>query len=157
MPRSSTEVASPTHAAVRKVLIDRYRHRSVTDTKYQLGSVYSQIYPQGPVAWRVSLHVDDRGGDGEYAAQVTVECRRTDGEVRIFAEARRCPATKHWLTPTEAHLDLAGKAALTIASRLSETPGYAAPDPQFRPASPLRARRPAPIADPGPILELFGV
>ena len=155
MPRSSTEVASPTHAAVRAVLIDRYQHRAVTGTKYHLGPVYSQIYPQGPVAWRVSLHVDDRGGDGEYAAQVTVECRRTDGEVRIFAESRRSPATGHRLTPTEAHLDLAAKAALKIASRLEETEGYAAPDPRFRPASQPRSR--VVPADPGPILDLFGV
>lgn len=155
MPRSSrTEFASPAHAAAHAALVANFEHRSVTGTDYHLGPVYSQVYPSGPVSWRVSLHTDDRAGQGKYAAQLTVECRRT-GAVAVFAEPRRNPKTGNHFAPTPAHLNFASRLAPKVEARLAEADGYANPDPQFctRAAAPVRKVAPPPDDT---IFDLFG-
>lgn len=154
MPRSSrTEFASPAHAAAYTALTAHFQHRAVSGTDYHLGPVYSQVYPSGPVAWRVSLHTDDRAGQGKYAAQMTIECRRTGGTVAVFGEPRRNPKTGDRYAPAPAHLDFLARLTPKVEARLAGAEGYADPDPQFRIAAPVRKVAPAPDDT---IFDLFG-
>jgi len=157
MPRSSdTTFASPAHEAAFRVLTTYFKDRAVTGTPYHLGPVYSQAYPSGPVKWRVSLHTDDKGGRGQHAAQLTIECRDKTGEVAVFGEPRRNPKTGDRYAPTPAHLDFLTKVAPKVEFRLADTDDYANPDPKFL----TRAKKAPRLGEATPqattIFDLFG-
>lgn len=64
------------------------------------GSVHAQTYPSGPRRWQANLHLDDKGGNGGWPAQVTVWCCSVTGEVTAEAEPRRHPRKKTRLVPS---------------------------------------------------------
>ncbi len=124
MPKSSsTHFASTAHKTVHDALHNHFALRTakIRDTHYMMSKVYSQVYESGPVAWRVSVHADDRGGDGPYTAQVTVSCERKTGEVTYFGEPRRNPKTGDRYAPSNANLSFCTKVAGKVAERAEVT------------------------------------
>jgi len=157
MPKSSsTHFASTAHKTVHDALHNHFALRTakIRDTHYMMSKVYSQVYESGPVAWRVSVHADDRGGDGPYTAQVTVSCERKTGEVTYFGEPRRNPKTGDRYAPSNANLSFCTKVAGKVAERAEVTP-----DPHYAPTPPKATKAlpatPAPWED-SPIYSLFG-
>jgi hypothetical protein len=67
------------------------------------GKVYSQTYKRPPRAWQANLHIDDRGGKGDYRAQVTI-WQDDDGRAHIDVENRRDAGTGNRLQASQALL-----------------------------------------------------
>ena len=64
------------------------------------GSVHAQTYPSGPRRWFAAMHLDDKGGNGGWPAQVVIWCCSVTGEVTVEAEPRRHPKRKTRLVPS---------------------------------------------------------
>lgn len=151
----SIEFTSPANGTVYQVLLERYSGRTVKGTTYRLGAVYSQVYATGPVAWRVSLHSDHKGGEGPHAGQLTIECRRKGGAIRVFGEPRRNPRSGDRYALGKPHAAFLGRLAPIVEAALEEAEHYNNPDPAYAPPAPKKTKAEE-VAPDATIFDLFG-
>jgi hypothetical protein len=118
------------------------------------GKVHSQTYKRPPRAWQVSLHCDDRGGKGDYRAQVTI-WQDDDGRTHIDVENRRDAGTGNRLQASEALL--AWGQTLVDQIRVAAGPDLAPVESAYQRKARLAAEAQAQAdADLSDFLELLG-